>query len=103
MWLSTNYYQSGQPLVLETHETNRPRVQASAFPPPFTWGDGVVLLGVGVLIYLGVKLAMGAPELIKGPEISLSPVRGCELAVILVVSTIRLASQQRSSLSLPDS
>jgi len=51
-----------------------PREFRLLFPlRPFTWGDGVVLLGVGVLVYIGVRLAMGAPELIKGPEISLSP------------------------------
>jgi NitT/TauT family transport system permease protein len=43
------------------------------FLRPFTWGDGVVLLGVGVLVYLGVRLAMGAPTAIRGPELSLSP------------------------------
>lgn len=40
---------------------------------PFTWGDGVVLLGVGLLVSLGVRLAVGAPELIQGPEMNLSP------------------------------
>jgi len=34
---------------------------------PVSWGDGVVLLGIGVLLYAGVRLAMGAPEWIKGP------------------------------------
>ena len=37
-----------------------------------TWGDGVVLLGLGALIYLGVQLAAGAPSSIAGPTISLS-------------------------------
>jgi len=27
-----------------------------------TWGDGVVLLGLATLIYLGTKLAAGAPS-----------------------------------------
>ncbi|HQM91514.1 MAG TPA: ABC transporter permease subunit [Syntrophales bacterium] len=40
---------------------------------PVSWGDGVVLLGIGVLLYAGVRLAMGAPEWIKGPEIHLTP------------------------------
>jgi NitT/TauT family transport system permease protein len=40
---------------------------------PFSWGDAVVLLGVGAVIYLGVRLAMGAPKSIAGPEINLSP------------------------------
>jgi len=33
----------------------------------------VVLLGVGGLIYMGVRLAMGAPEVVSGPEVNLSP------------------------------
>lgn len=40
---------------------------------PITWGDGVVLIGVGVLIYLGARLAFGAPAVVQGPKISLSP------------------------------
>jgi len=40
---------------------------------PFTWGDGVVLVGVAVLIYAGVRLALGAPATVAGPAISLSP------------------------------
>jgi NitT/TauT family transport system permease protein len=40
---------------------------------PITWGDGVVLTGVGVLIYLGVRLAFAAPAVVQGPKISLSP------------------------------
>lgn len=33
----------------------------------------MVLLGVGGLIYMGVRLAMGAPEVVSGPEVNLSP------------------------------
>jgi NitT/TauT family transport system permease protein len=39
----------------------------------FTWGDAVVFFGLGVLIYLGIRLGLGAPAVIKGPEIDLSP------------------------------
>jgi len=39
----------------------------------FEWGDGVVLLAVGVLLYLGVRLALGAPRVVQGPAISLTP------------------------------
>jgi len=39
----------------------------------FTWGDGLVLIGVAVLIYAGVRLALGAPAMVEGPVISLSP------------------------------
>ena len=38
---------------------------------PITWGDVVVLIGVGVLLYLGVRLAFGAPAVVEGPTISL--------------------------------
>jgi NitT/TauT family transport system permease protein len=39
----------------------------------FTWGDAVVLIGLGVLLYLGIRLGLGAPAVIQGPEIDLSP------------------------------
>ncbi|MEW5801079.1 MAG: ABC transporter permease subunit [bacterium] len=38
-----------------------------------TWGDVVVFIGLAVLIYVGVRLAGGAPAVIEGPTISLSP------------------------------
>lgn len=40
---------------------------------PFTWGDLIALIAVIALIYLGVRLAFAAPEIIEGPEISLAP------------------------------
>jgi NitT/TauT family transport system permease protein len=40
----------------------------------FTWGDLFALLAVGVLVYVGVRLAFRAPAAIQGPRISL--VRG---------------------------
>ncbi len=39
----------------------------------FSMGDVVVLIGIAVLIYGGVRLALRAPETIEGPIISLSP------------------------------
>ena len=39
----------------------------------FTGADALVLLGVAVLMYLGARLAIRAPAVIKGPDISLSP------------------------------
>lgn len=39
----------------------------------FGWGDLIVLLGIAVVGYLGVSLALGSPRIIQGPEISLSP------------------------------
>jgi NitT/TauT family transport system permease protein len=38
---------------------------------PLTWGDAVVLLVVGVLIYAGVRLAVDVPAAVQGPTISL--------------------------------
>ncbi len=40
---------------------------------PLSWADGFVLLAVAVLIYIGVRLAVGAPEVIERPGISLAP------------------------------
>lgn len=40
---------------------------------PVTWGDGLALLVVSVLIYVGTRLAFGAPAVVHGPEISLAP------------------------------
>jgi NitT/TauT family transport system permease protein len=39
----------------------------------FLWQDGVVLLGLAVVIYLGARLAVDAPAIVEGPDISLSP------------------------------
>lgn len=39
----------------------------------FGWGDVVVLLGIVMVAYVGVRLALGSPRAIEGPEISLSP------------------------------
>lgn len=36
-------------------------------------GDGVVLVSIAVVLYLGVHLALNAPEVVKGPDISLAP------------------------------
>ena len=40
---------------------------------PFTRGDLVVLITVAVFIYVGIRLAISAPAIIKGPTISLEP------------------------------
>ncbi len=39
----------------------------------FGWADAIVVGGLIVLIYLGVRLATNVPEAIQGPAISLSP------------------------------
>lgn len=41
---------------------------------PAWWGDAVVLIGLAVLLYGGVRLAFGAPAIIRGRTISLAPV-----------------------------
>jgi len=43
------------------------------FHRAIAWGDVVVFLGLGVLLYWGVRLAFGTPAVIAGPEIDLSP------------------------------
>jgi NitT/TauT family transport system permease protein len=40
---------------------------------PLTWGDGVVFVGLALLLYLGIRIGLGAPAIIKGPEIKLAP------------------------------
>jgi NitT/TauT family transport system permease protein len=42
--------------------------------PAFTIGDGLILLGLATLLYVGVRLAFNAPMIVTGPDISLSPV-----------------------------
>ncbi len=39
----------------------------------FSVGDGVVLLVVAVVLYLGARLALGTPDIIQGPSINLDP------------------------------
>jgi NitT/TauT family transport system permease protein len=40
---------------------------------PLTWGDGVVFVGMALLLYLGIRIGLGAPAVVKGPEIELAP------------------------------
>src|ERR671937_11351 len=52
-------------------------IQVFRVPQPLErsvqWGDLIVLLGVVVLIYVGVSLAVHTPPALRGPEISLAP------------------------------
>jgi NitT/TauT family transport system permease protein len=41
--------------------------------PAFTAGDGLILLGIAALLYVGARLAFAAPRVIAGPTISTSP------------------------------
>ncbi|MCW5851644.1 MAG: ABC transporter permease subunit [Anaerolineae bacterium] len=61
----------------------------------FSWGDGVVLLGVTVLIYVGIRLAVTAPQVVRGPEISLSPT---VLPFYAVLSVARMSAAYALSL-----
>lgn len=38
----------------------------------FSWGDAVAIIVIVVVIYFGVRLSLNAPEVIRGPQISLS-------------------------------
>lgn len=39
----------------------------------FNWGDMLAVAFVAVLLYIGARLALNAPSVIQGPEISLAP------------------------------
>jgi len=41
--------------------------------PAFTAGDGLILLGIIALLYVGARLAFAVPPVIAGPQISTSP------------------------------
>lgn len=41
--------------------------------PAMTWADVLILLGVAILIYAGLRLALRAPAIISAPTISLAP------------------------------
>ena len=51
----------------------RPFRYSPALPatPPFTLGDGLILLGLASLLYVGARLALRAPAVIAGPDIAL--------------------------------
>lgn len=57
------------------HDSRLKRIfkTAQLFGRGFSVGDAVVLIGIAVLIYVGVRLALRAPEAVEGPVISLSP------------------------------
>lgn len=64
--------------------------------PGLRWGDVIVFLGIAALIYAGVHLAAGAPPVISGPRISLSPkaipyYAGRSLARVVLAYVLSLA------------
>ncbi|MDH7481634.1 MAG: ABC transporter permease subunit [Armatimonadota bacterium] len=69
----------------------QPRIFGLVWPPSrfATWADVIIIVGIGVLIYIGVELARGAPRVISGPKISLEP---SALALYAVLSTARMAA-----------
>ena len=52
----------------------RPFRYSPALPrtPPFTIGDGLILLGLATLLYVGARLALQAPAAVAGPNVSLA-------------------------------
>jgi len=56
---------------------------------PLTWGDGVVFIGLGLLLYLCIRVGLGAPAVIQGPEINLSP---SALPYYIIISMRRMAT-----------
>ncbi|MCC6187582.1 MAG: ABC transporter permease subunit [Anaerolineales bacterium] len=75
----------------------RPFRYSPALPqtPPFTVGDGLIILGLASLLYLGVRLAISAPAVVAGPDISLSP---AALPWYALLSTGRMAAAYALSL-----
>jgi NitT/TauT family transport system permease protein len=57
---------------------------------PVRWGDVVAYCGVAVLLYAGVRLAVAAPSVIRGPQISLSP-RALPVYALLSLTRMALA------------
>lgn len=55
--------------------TRLPRLLKSEQPlhRPLTWGDAAAIVLVSVLVYVGVRLAFGAPMVVQGPTITLAP------------------------------
>ena len=39
----------------------------------FSAADALALLGLGVLVYAGVRLSVGSPPVVDGPDISSNP------------------------------
>ncbi len=64
--------------------------------PAFSAGDAFIVLIVAVVLYIGVRLAIHAPAVITGPDITLAP---AALPWYALVSTARMAMAYLFSLS----
>ena len=64
--------------------------------PAFSAGDAFIVLIVAVVLYIGVRLAIHAPAVVTGPDITLSP---AALPWYALVSTGRMAIAYLLSLS----
>jgi hypothetical protein len=52
----------------------RPHFHIALAPtPPLALGDGLILLALAGLLYVGARLALAAPATVTGAEISLAP------------------------------
>ncbi len=56
--------------------------------PAFSAGDAFIVLIIGVVLYIGMRLALRAPAVITGPDITLAP---AALPWYALVSTTRMA------------
>lgn len=62
---------------------------------PFTLGDVAIFIGVGTVLYIGVRLAFNAPDVVKGPTILLTP---RALPWYAVLSVVRMGAAYALSL-----
>ena len=65
--------------------------------PAFSIGDAFIVLIIAVLLYVGARLAIRAPAVVTGPDISLAP---AALPWYAFLSTARMAIAYLFSLSL---
>jgi NitT/TauT family transport system permease protein len=92
------------PAIFDQFGTNRRQASPSdhtfarfwLIERPAWWGDAVIVLILVVLLYIGVRIAFGAPQVIKGREISLAPT---VLPYYAVLSLSRMAAAYVLSLA----
>jgi NitT/TauT family transport system permease protein len=64
--------------------------------PALTAGDGAIVLALAGLLYVGTRLALGAPDVVTGPAISLAP---AALPWYAALSVARMAAAYTLSLA----